>query len=219
METILPSSEAASLSTMGYTIINIGRQFGSGGKRVANALGSKLGIPVYDNELIAEAASKSGYSKSLFKKTDEHRRLFSLANIFGTTNRYGSGESYLNDNALFKIQSDAIRDIAENGPAIFVGRASDYVLRDFECLDVFICAPLEDRKVLVAEREGLSPEEAETLILKKDRERETYYNYLTFGYWGVASNYDLCIDSSILGIDGTADFIIDFGRKSGLITI
>lgn len=203
---------------MGHTIINVGRQFGSGGRRVADALGKKLGIPVYDDELITEAAGKSGYSKSLFKRTDEHRRLFSLANIFGTSNRYSGGESYLNDNALFKIQSDAIRDIAENGPAIFVGRASDYVLRDMECLDVFICAPLEDRKAIVAEREGLSPEDAEAFILKKDRERETYYNYLTFGYWGVASNYDLCIDSSILGIDGTADYIIEFGKKSGLIT-
>lgn len=203
---------------MGHTIINVGRQFGSGGRRVADALGKKLGIPVYDDELITEAAGKSGYSKSLFKRTDEHRRLFSLANIFGTSNRYSGGESYLNDNALFKIQSDAIRDIAEKGPAIFVGRASDYVLRDMECLDVFICAPLEDRKAIVAEREGLSPEDAEAFILKKDRERETYYNYLTFGYWGVASNYDLCIDSSILGIDGTADYIIEFGKKSGLIT-
>ncbi|MDO5442793.1 MAG: cytidylate kinase-like family protein [Bacteroidia bacterium] len=202
---------------MGHNIINVGRQFGSGGKRVATALSEKLGIPVYDNELIAEAAAKSGYSKDLFKRSDERKRVFSLSNIFGTTNRYSMGESYLNDNQLFKLQSEVIREIAENGPAIFVGRASDYVLRDLECLDVFISAPLEERKKAVAEREGMSLEDAEAFIIKQDRKRQDYYNFFTFGNWGVASNYDLCIDSSILGIDGTADFIIDFGKKSGLL--
>lgn len=202
---------------MGHTIINIGRQFGSGGRRIAAALSEKLGIPVYDNELITEAAQKSGYSKDLFQKRDEHRSIFTLSNIFGTTNRYSGGESYLNDNTLFKIQSEVMREIAEKGPAIFVGRASDYILRDFECLDVFICAPEECRIKDVAEREGISEQEATIMIQRKDKERASYYNYLTFGNWGIASNYDLCIDSSILGIDGTADSIIDFGRKSGLI--
>ena len=86
-----------------------------------------------------------------------------------------------------------------------------------DCLNVCITAPLEIRIKDVAEREGISLDEAESMIAKRDRDREAYYNYLTFGNWGVASNYDLCIDSSILGIEGTADFIVDFGRKSGLI--
>lgn len=202
---------------MGHNIINVGRQFGSGGKRVASALSEKLGIPVYDNELIAEAAAKSGYSKDLFKKSDERKSVFTISNIFGTTNRYSMGESYLNDNQLFKLQSEVIRNIAADGPAIFVGRAADYVLRDMDCLDVFISAPLEERKKMVSEREGIALEDAEAYILKKDRKRADYYNFFTFGNWGVASNYDLCIDSSILGTDGTAEFIIGFGRKSGLI--
>ena len=202
---------------MNATIINIGRQFGSGGRRVAAALGVRLDIPVYDNELIAEAAQKSGFSKDLFLQRDEHKSNFTLSNLFGSINRYGSAESFLNDNRLFKIQSDVILELAQQGPAVFVGRASDYVLREMDCLDVFISAPLEVRKKDVAEREGISLEEAESMIAKRDRDREAYYNYLTFGNWGVASNYDLCIDSSILGIEGTADFIVDFGRKCGLI--
>lgn len=202
---------------MEHTIINVGRQFGSGGKRVASALGTKLGIPVYDNELIAEAAEHSGYSKDLFRRSDERKSVFTLSNIFGTTNRYSVGESYLNDNQLFKMQSEVIRKIASEGSAIFVGRAADYVLRDMECLDVFISAPIEERRILVAEREGISPEAAEAMIIKRDKKRQDYYNFFTFGDWGVASNYDLCIDSSILGIEGTADYIIDFGKKSGLI--
>ncbi|MBQ6290737.1 MAG: cytidylate kinase-like family protein [Bacteroidales bacterium] len=202
---------------MNDTIINIGRQFGSGGRRIAAALGVRLGIPVYDNELLVEAAQKSGFSKDLFEMRDEHKSNFTLSNLFGSINRYGSADSFLNDNRLFKIQSDVILELAQQGPAIFVGRASDYVLREMECLDVFITAPLEIRKKDVAEREGISLEEAESMIAKRDRDREAYYNYLTFGNWGVASNYDLCIDSSILGIEGTADFIVDFGRKCGLI--
>ena len=201
---------------MNDTIINIGRQFGSGGRRIA-ALSNRLGIPVYDNELIVEAAQKSGLSVELFEKRDEHKSLFTLTDFIGTLHNYGGGESYLNDNRLFKIQSDVILELAQQGPAIFVGRAADYVLRDMECLDVFISAPLEIRKKDVAEREGISIEEAEDLIAKRDRDRESYYNYLTFGQWGVASNYDLCVDSSILGIEGTADFIIEFGRRSGLV--
>ncbi len=202
---------------MNDTIINIGRQFGSGGRRIAAALGVRLGIPVYDNELLVEAAQKSGFSKDLFEMRDEHKSNFTLSNLFGSINRYGSADSFLNDNRLFKIQSDVILELAQQGPAVFVGRASDYVLREMECLDVFITAPLEIRKKDVAEREGISLEEAESMIAKRDRDREAYYNYLTFGNWGVASNYDLCIDSSILGIEGTADFIVDFGRKCGLI--
>ena len=202
---------------MNHTIINIGRQFGSGGRRIAEALGIRLGIPFYDNELIVEAAQKSGFSKELFKQRDEHKCVFTLTNFLSTLNNYAGSESYLNDNRLFQIQSDVIKDLAQQGPAIFVGRASDYVLRDMECLDVFITAPLEVRKKDVAEREGISLEEAEALIARRDKDRESYYNYLTFGQWGVASNYDLCVDSSILGIEGTADFIIDFGRKCGLV--
>jgi cytidylate kinase len=202
---------------MQHTIINIGRQFGSGGRRIAEALGIRLGIPFYDNELIVEAAQKSGFSKELFEQRDEHKSVFTLTNFLSTLNNYSGSENYLNDNRLFKIQSDVILELAQQGPAIFVGRASDYVLREMECLDVFITAPLEVRKKDVAEREGISLEEAEALIARRDKDRESYYNYLTFGQWGVASNYDLCVDSSILGIEGTADFIIDFGRKCGLV--
>ena len=202
---------------MNDTIINIGRQFGSGGRRVAAALNVRLGIPVYDNELIVEAAQKSGFSKELFKQRDEHKSNFTLTNFLGTLNNYGGAESYLNDNKLFQIQSEVILELAQQGPAIFVGRASDYVLREMDCLDVFISAPLEIRKKDVAEREGISLEEAGALIARRDKDREAYYNYLTFGHWGMASNYDLCLDSSILGIEGTADFIIDFGRKCGLV--
>ena len=194
-------------------LITIGRQFGSGGKAVAQILGHKLGIPVYDNELIDEAAKKSGFSKDLFEGSDEKKRPFFLSSIF-SSNRYGHfSDNYINDADLFRIQSETIRSLAEKGSAIFVGRASDFVLRDMGSIDVFLTSPLEVRKAFVAEREGITPEAAGEMILKREKEREAYYNYLTFGNWGVASNYDLCIDSSLLGFEGTADLIIEFIRK------
>lgn len=209
-------SVALSTTDMEHTIINIGRQFGSGGKSVAAEISSILGIPLYDNELIVKAAEDSGFSPDLFKKSDEKRRLWGIGSIFGS-NRYGSYTSGLNDGELFKIQSSVITRIADNGPAIFIGRASNYILRDRKCLDVFVCAPMEARVARICEREGISAEGAEDYIFKKDRGRAEYYNFFTQGHWGKSSDYDLCIDSSILGVRGTAEFIVEFGRKAGLV--
>ena len=188
-------------------IINIGRQFGSGGRTVASIIGEKLGVEVYDNELILKAAERSGVKPEFFRHNDEKKRFFT----------FGYSQNAINDEGLFKIQSDTIRGIAESSSAIFVGRAADYVLRDMKCLDVFVCAPFEWRRDLVSERAKMSPEDAAKLIQKKDKSRESWYNFFTFGNWGVASNYDLCLDSSILGLEGTADFIIDFARRAGLL--
>lgn len=202
--------------TPNHTIINIGRQFGSGGKLVAMRIGEILGIKVYDNELISKAAEESGFSKELFERSDEKRSMFNISSFFGT-GRFGSAQNYVGDNELFKIQSDVIRKIADKGSAIFVGRCSNYILRDLDCLNVFISAPVEERVNRVMERTGLNEDDARTRIERQDRTRQTYYNFFTFGNWGAASDYDLCIDSSILGIEGTADYIIDFGKKAGLI--
>ncbi len=199
-----------------HKIINIGRQFGSGGKLVAQRISESLGIPVYDNELISKAADESGFSKELFERSDEKRSIFNISSFFGN-GRFGEARNYVGDNELFKIQSEVIRNIAAKGPAIFVGRCSNYILRDLRCLDAFITAPLEDRVKRVAERLEISPDEARNRIERQDRTRETYYNFFTFGNWGASSDYDLCIDSSLLGINGTADFIIEFGEKAGLI--
>jgi len=199
-------------------IITIGRQFGSGGKSVASEIGELLGIPVYDQELLKSAAAKSGLSPEFLKASDERRHLFGLGGILDLGRFWHNSGNLVDDNELFRIQSEAIRDLAQKGSAIFVGRASDYVLRDMDTLDVFIHSPLDVRKQRVAARLGISNEEAATLIARKDKTRKDYYDLFTFGdNWGVASNYDLCIDSSILGIEGTAEQIIRFGRESGKI--
>ena len=201
-----------------HIIITIGRQIGSGGKSIASLLGERLGIPVYDNELITRAAQKSGLSSAVFKVSDEKRSFLGLGNIFGSV-RFGDfGRNMLNDGELFRIQSETIREIAASGDAIFVGRASDYVLRDMDTLDVFLFAPLEIRARVVAARRGISEKEAAEYVTRQDKARRDYYNLFTLGdNWGVASNYDLCLDSSILGYEGAADYIISFGRQGGRI--
>lgn len=190
-------------------LISVGRQFGSGGRQVADALGEKLGLKVYDNELISHAAAESGFSEHFLAKSDEKRRIFSISN-FLSSGRYGVPDNYLGDNGMFMIQSQVIKNIAEKESAIFIGRCSDYILRDSECLSVFISAPIVHRVKRVAERMGLSTQEAESLVEKKDKSRENYYNYFTFRNWGRADNYHICLDSSVLGIEGTADAIIRF---------
>lgn len=194
-------------------IITIGRQFGSGGKSVAVALGNKLNIPVYDNELISKAAEDYGFSKEIFSNNDEKKHIFKLA-IANLIN--GGGES--SSAKLFAMQSETIRRIAEQGSAIIVGRASNYILRDLDCtLNIFLTAPIDNRIGRVCERTGMPADKAKAFIEKQDKDRASFYNYFTFGDWGAATNYDLCIDSSKLGIDGTADFIINFAKNSGLL--
>lgn len=212
----LPSWEAHFNNMETHTIITVGRQFYGGGRQVAEELGKKLGIKVYDSEILTEAAKDSGISPDLFKDRDEKRRLWGVGSIFGS-NRYGSYTSGLNDGELFRIQSEVIRRIALEGDAIFIGRASDYVLRDMNTLNVFIYAPMEHRRKLYSEKEGVPEEEAESIIYKTDKARAEFYNFFTFGHWGKCSGYDLSLDSTLLGIEGTADLIIDFGRRCGKI--
>ena len=177
---------------------------------VAKKLGEKLGIPVYDNELITRAAQDSGFDIEFFKRSDEKKSIFSFSALFTS-----SSENYMSDSGLFNMQCETIRSIAEQGSAIIVGRCADYVLREHDnVVSVFLTSPLEARARRVMERDGLSQEEAMAKIQKKDTGREAYYNYFTFGNWGVASTYNLCIDSSIMGIDGTADLIIEFITRS-----
>ena len=184
---------------------------------MATSLSKKLGIPMYDSELITKAAEMSGFSTDFFKEKDEKRNIFPLSNYFSSS-ILGAPQNFLNSDALFKIQSSVIKDIASKESAVIVGRCSNYLLRDLDyVLDVFITAPMKTRIARVSERNSLDEEKAKELILKSDKKRETYYNSFTFGAWGAASDYDLCMDSSILGIDGTADFIIDFAKKSSLL--
>ena len=184
---------------------------------MADALGQRLGIPVYDNELLSKAAQDFGFTEELFKDRDEKKRSLTLSSIFSSS-IFGGGSYLTDDSSLFKMQAQTIRNIADKGSAVIVGRAADYILREMDCcLDVFLTSPLSVRAKRVSERTGMSEENAVDFIEKKEKERENFYNCFTFGNWGVASTYDLCVDTSLLGVEGTADFIIDFAKRTGLL--
>ena len=191
-------------------IINVGRQFGSGGRIVAQKIGDRLGIKVYDNELISKAAEASGFSRYLFRKSDEKRSLFSFSSFFSSQS-FGQAENYVNDNELFRIQSQVIREIAGHESAVIIGRCADYILKDFpDCVNLFLYAPPEVRIRRVCEEYRESdPAQAELYITRKDKERASYYNYFSTNTWGNYKNYDLCIDCQI-GVDATVDLIADF---------
>lgn len=201
-----------------HFVINLGRQLGSGGKEIGERLAKDLHIAFYDKELINLASEESGLCREFFEKADEKASQTILGGLFGTrfpfvTEGAYPYNSYLSNDSLFKIQSDVIRHLAEKQSCLFVGRCADYILRDHpRCVNVFVSASPEARIERLMQLHNISEEEAEDLIEKADKKRSSYYNYYSYKTWGAAATYHLCIDSSILGIEGTVEFIKKFVR-------
>lgn len=189
-------------------VITIGRQLGSGGKLVAELLGKRLGIPVYDKQIINEAAKESGLLPSLFEGADEKESNVRPMgwSTWGLSSTVYSG--YINNDTLFGIQSSTIEKIANQGPCVIVGRCADYVLRDRKnVLTVFITANKEERIKRLCECRNCEGKEAKQSIAQTEKRRAAYYNYYTFKTWGAAESYHLCLNSSLLGIEGCVDVI------------
>ncbi len=190
--------------------INIGRQLGSGGKLIGQLLAKELDIPIYDRTLIDMAAKESGLCKEVFEDKDEETgflsKLFNVHMPFMNDSFYGN---QLSDEALFKIQSDAIRHLSEKGSCIFVGRCADYILRDEPLvINIFITADEADRIKRIRKRHPeFSEEQARSFMQKADHKRSSYYNYYSDHTWGHAATYHLCLNSSTLGTEGTMRFI------------
>lgn len=198
-------------------IINVGRQLGSGGLIIAKILANEFGCKFYDRELLNLAAKESGFSEKFFEQNDEKKGFFK--SLFHMHVPYISDNCFYNNKlsqeSLFQFQSDAIRKAAETHSCVFVGRCADYVLRDFnDMVSVFITADMDERIERVCKRHNCSKEEAKKIIENKEDSRSSYYNYYTGKKWGHSTSYDLCINSSLLGIEGTADFLKEFVIKS-----
>lgn len=203
-----------------HFIINIGRQLGSGGKSIGKRLAEAYGIAVYDKTLLKLAAQESGFCQEFFEEADEKTSYKNFMHaFFGTMRGTFMGDNtyydnYLSNDALFKIQSDVIRNIAERESCIFVGRCADYILRDFpRCINIFISADRRDRIQRLCQTRKISVKEAEELIDSTDRKRASYYNYYSSNTWGAAATYHLCINSSVLGEEETTRFIKEFIDK------
>jgi cytidylate kinase len=195
-----------------HAIITIGRQFGSRGKEIGQRLAERLGIECYDRRLIMLASRESGLCPEFFERADE-KNTGSLWNAFASGCAFGGlyNNDFLSNEKLFQIQSDAIRKLADRESCVLVGRCADYILRDKKrCTHIFIHAPFETRIQTLMERQSISRTEATELVRKMDRTRSNYYNYYTDKGWGVASSYHLTIDSSLLGVEQTVEFIDHF---------
>lgn len=197
-------------------VINIGRQIGSGGKSIGERIAGRLGIRLYDKELINLAAEESGFAAEHFEKADEQERKGLLSTLVGHfrspyVGAFGQPTNPLSNDALFKIQSDVIRRVAERESCIFVGRCADYILRDHpRSVNLFLTGDEADRIRRIADRCGCSEEEARRRMEHIDAQRASYYNYYSSHTWGVAATYDLTINTSILGEEGSVDLLLDF---------
>jgi len=198
-------------------VITIGRQLGSGGRIIGEKLAAQLGISFYDKELIQIASQDSGLGKELFERADEKKNFSVFGGLFGLRGTIAEehfSTYYLNNETLFKIQSDVIRRLAEKGSCLFVGRCADYVLGDNpRCLNIFICADMNDRVTRIAELQKMPVERVRDYIEKADKKRAGYYNYFSNKEWGAAETYHLCVNSSILGINETVNLIQQFAVK------
>lgn len=192
---------------MSRKIITITRQYGSGGREIGEQLAKKLGIEFYDNKLLELAAESSGIHKNHFHENDE-KRTNSFLYLLSTT--YGQGGIPFDD-TLFFAQLNTIQKIASEQDCLIIGRCADYALRDFNnVINLYIGAPFEYRVKRAIEVYGIEEKHAENYVKRIDKQRTSYYNYYTDKRWGQPQNYQLCLDSSVLGIDDTVKFIEDF---------
>ena len=188
-------------------IITISRQYASGGREIGKKLAEMLGTSYYDHELLEEAAKGSGIHQSHFVENDE-KRTNSFLYLLSTT--YGQGGVPFDD-SLFFATVNAVRKIASEEDCVIIGRCADYALRDFQkVLNVFITAPLDVRVKRAVEVYGIAEKHAEDYVKRIDKQRISYYNYYTDKRWGQPQNYQICLDSSALGIDGTAEMLGKF---------
>ena len=189
------------------TIVTIGREYGSGGRLIAQKVADLLQVPFYDKELIEEICRKTGYSEEYVKHSDMRPTGSFLYDL------YFSGQVPSVSDQIFVAQSHVIRDLADKGGCIIVGRCADYILHDRkECLKVFVNAPLDERVRRAREDYGVKNDKLESFVTKQDKYRASYYNFFTSGRWGAAANYDLCINSR-LGLDVTARIVAEAARE------
>ena len=200
-------------------IITIARQYGSGGREIGERVAEMLNIPIYDKELITDVAAKGSLNEEVIKSADEsatNSLLYTLAmgsNVLGTTMHFGY-KMPLNDK-LFILQSEVIKEYTKNGSCIVIGRCADYVLRDEpNLLRLFIYGDLDHRQARVLKRHPeLKSSQVIDVINKTDKRRSSYYNFYTGNKWGKYDNYDIAINSSTLGIEGTANIIASIARE------
>lgn len=191
-------------------ILTIGRQFGSGGHEIGEKLAKRLGIKFYDKELLKLVAKESGLCEKVLESYDEkptNSLLYSIVMDIYPSVMY-SGPTI--DQQIYQATYDAIRRLSEES-CVIVGRCADYILRDCpELISIFIHADADFRAARVKEEYRVTDAKARDMLVKTDKKRASYYNFQSEKKWGAAASYQLCVESSSLGIEGSVDLIMDY---------
>lgn len=205
------------------TVITIGRQYGSAGREIGQKVAEYFDIKYYDKDLLTRAAKESGFCEEMIQNHDERPTNSFLYNLVMDTYSFGYNNSSFVDmpisHKVFLAQFDTIKKIADEGPCVIVGRCADYALADrANVIDLFIFGNEECKIKRVMELYGLTEAKAKDMMIKKDKQRQSYYNYYSSKKWGRADSYDLCINSSVLGVEGTVklitQYVEDFEKKN-----
>lgn len=205
------------------TVVTIGRQFGSAGREIGKKVAEYFDITFYDRDLLTRAAKESGFCEEMIQNHDERPTNSFLYNLVMDTYSFGYNNSSFVDmpisHKVFLAQFDAIKKIADEGPCVIVGRCADYALADrSNVVDLFIYANESCKIKRIMEKYELNENKARDMIIKKDKQRQSYYNYYSSKKWGRADSYDLCINSSVLGVEGTvkliAQYVEDFEKRN-----
>lgn len=202
-------------------VITIGRECGSGGRHIGIKLAEELGVKCYDKELLNVAAKNSGLCRELFETHDEKPTSSFLYSLVMDTYSLGySNSAYMDmplNHKIFLAQFDAIKKIAEEESCVIIGRCADYALADYpNIVTVFITADDDVKIKTLMDRHQISESKAKDLMLKTDKKRASYYNYYSNKRWGDSKSYDLCINSSKVGMDGTIKLIKEFAEAKQL---
>jgi len=201
---------------MEKTIITISREFGSGGRTLGHMVAEKLGIPFYDKELVDQIALESGFAPKYVEEHGEHSpsgSLFSYA--FAPQGIPGVMNGLSTADFLWNVQCNVILQLAEKGPCVIVGRNADYILKDHpEALHVYVFADIPYRAERIVRRYGESEKTPEQRLAEKDKRRRVNYHHYTGRTWGQAQNYDICLDTGVLGIEQCADIVVGIVNNS-----
>ena len=202
---------------MSNLVITIGRQCGSRGKTIGKKVAEALGVKCYDKELLTEAAKHSGLCEELFETHDEKPTNSFLYSLVMDTYSLGYTTSAYMDmpinHKIFLAQFDTIKKLADQESCVIVGRCADYALADYpETVSVFICADEADKIERIKELHNVNDAKARDIMIKLDKQRSSYYNYYASKRWGDSRSYDLCINSSAVGIDGAVKIILEFAK-------
>lgn len=201
----------------GNLVITIGRQCGSGGKKIGQALAEKMGVNCYDKELLTLAAKNSGLCEELFETHDEKPTSSFLYSLVMDTYSLGYTTSAYMDmpinHKIFLAQFDSIKKLADEESCVIVGRCADYALADYpNTVSVFITGDDDRRIQNLKELYKVDDAKAKDIMVKTDKKRASYYNYYSSKKWGDSRSYDLCINSSKLGLEGSINMILEFAK-------